>query len=133
MSSDVLERQLEDDHEVRMFHLSPRDPDCTRVIKDVSKQVAEALRKAGWIRGERLQRFRGGSRKKTEFVNVHPLDPKGSGTGKARPAYYVDKQGELYSWYDHVGVLERVRPEVMDLYERKRLEILLGINLNSAH
>lgn len=133
MSSDVLERQLEDQHEVRMLHISPLDPDCKRVIEDAGRKAAERHRKAGWLRGERLQKFRGESQKKTEFVNVHPLDRKGSSTGKSRPAYYVDKRGGLYSWYDRAGVLKPARPEVMDPMERKHLEILLGINLSPVH
>lgn len=132
MSSDVLERQLEDEHEVRMFSLGSCDPDCKFVIRDASKQIAARRRKTGWSGGERLQRFCDKSRNKTKFVTVYPLDPKGSETGRRRPAYYIDKRGNLYSWYDRIGVLEYVRPEVMDLHERKLLEILLGINLSSA-
>lgn len=131
MSSEVLERQLEDQHEVRMLYISPLDPDCKRVIERAARHVAERYNKEGWSRGEKLPRFRGESRTKTVEVNVHPLDPPNSGAGKGRPAYFVDKLGGIFSRYNQRTPLRAVNLESMDLMERKRLEILLGLNLSS--
>lgn len=132
MSSEVLERQLEEQHEVRMLYISPLDPDCLRVIEGAAEGVAERLNKEeGWVRGERAECLRGGSSKKTEMVNLHPLDPPNSGAGKGKPAYALTKLGKLYSRYGQDRPWAPVRLQSMDLMERKRLEVLLGLNLRS--
>lgn len=130
MSSEVLERQLEDDHEVRLRHLSPLDPDCRRVIVGFAVGVAQRLNKAGWLRGERVECLRGDSPRKTEMVNLHPLDPPGSGAGKGRPAYAVTKLGKLYSRLGN-RPWAPVKLHLIDLMERKRLEVLIGFSLRA--
>lgn len=131
MSSDVLERMLEDQHEVRMIYISPLDPDCKRVIEAAAKTAAERLNKAGWLRGERAECLRGESLTKTEDISVHPLDSPRSGAGKGRRAFAVTKLGKLYSRRGRDRRWQPVRLQSMDLMERKHLEILLGLNLKS--
>ena len=132
MSSDVLERMLEDQHEVRMIYISPLDPDCKRVIEDAARTVARKLNEAGWQRGERAECLRGESLTKTEGVSVHPLDPPNTGAGKGRRAFAVTKLGKLYSRRGRDRHWQPVRLQGMDLMERKHLEILLGLNLRSC-
>lgn len=129
MSSEVLERQLEDQHEVRILHISPRDPDCIRVINDTAVGVAERLNKAGWVRGKRVACLRGESKKKTDMVDLHPLE--GTGAKKGDIEYGISKLGKLFGHSGKAGPWEPARLQSMDLMERKRLEILLGLNLKA--
>lgn len=131
MSSDVLERMLEDQHEVRMVYISPLDPDCKLVIEATARTVARKLNKAGWLQGERAECLRGESLTKTKGVSVHPLNPPNSGAGKGRREFAVTKLGKLYSRHGRNRVWQPVRLKSMDLMERKHLEILLGLNLRS--
>ena len=129
MSSDVLIRQINEQHEVQTY-LSRFSYDHA-VIGVTARLVAQRLNKQGWSEGSKLLRYRGESQKKTKFVNVHPLDQE-PGAGKGQYAYYVDKLGGLYRWHSRMGALESVRLREMNPFDLKHLEILLGRHLSSA-
>lgn len=131
MSSEVLERQLDEQADVQVLHISPLDPDCKQIIEDAARDVATSYNKQGWTRGDKRPCLRGESLTKTEEVNVHPLDEPGSGAGKGHSAYFITKLGKLYSGRGHDRPLVPVRLQTMDLMERKRIEVLLGLNLRA--